>query len=169
MIITSRRGQAGSCTSGLLSLRWLWSLSCLRTKSRPRPPRSALGHRAVLPHGLRSIPDGHNMAGDDPAPLVSSIRNLGGCRGHPPETFGRLALGPLRLGGRALPCRSETEKRSVLTVASTARITSLTLRLHRADSAAALAHAAQYVDGHDVEVWLWAHISGGLKHKPPLS
>ncbi len=34
-----------------------------------------------------------------------------------------------------------------------------------ANSAAALAHAAQYVDGHDVEVWLRAHIIGRLKHK----
>ena len=35
-----------------------------------------------------------------------------------------------------------------------------------ANSAAALAHAAQYVDGHDVEVWLRTHVIGRLKHKP---
>ncbi len=35
-----------------------------------------------------------------------------------------------------------------------------------ADLAAALAHAAQYVDGHDVEVWLRAHVIGRLKHEP---
>jgi hypothetical protein len=30
---------------------------------------------------------------------------------------------------------------------------------------AALAHARQYVDGHDVEVWQRSHIVGRLKHK----
>jgi hypothetical protein len=34
------------------------------------------------------------------------------------------------------------------------------------NAAAALEFACQYVDGHDVEVWLRAHIVGRLKHQP---
>jgi hypothetical protein len=33
------------------------------------------------------------------------------------------------------------------------------------NAAAALQFAAQYVNGHDVEVWLRAHVIGRLKHK----
>jgi hypothetical protein len=34
------------------------------------------------------------------------------------------------------------------------------------NAAAALDFARQYVDGHDVEVWLRAQVIGRLKHKP---
>ena len=37
--------------------------------------------------------------------------------------------------------------------------------LEAENSAAALAIAKQYVDGHDVEVWEHTHIIGRLKHE----